>query len=272
MAPAKLYGKSAGGLHVNVCGLTIEMPARAHAYGRLVNTQEVIGAHDVVQRFHFQHHMLQSGRLAWHAWRESEAVMARVAAQEAQANVVVDVYPITQPEAQYASIKIMRPLGILDREQYVPQTYDVKIAGIAHRLFVNLEAIRQSQTMPIGVLELDEVSHMPFKTFLATTRTPIDAADFELRLPLGKFVGPANVQSNVVKNWFRSCARGDSVLIVIRPNIRDPSVGRRCGGKSQHITGKIREPFAIRHANADLHNLLDRCHGRPSFRSNCDGQ
>jgi hypothetical protein len=39
--------------------------------------------------------MLQSGSLARHAWGESDAVMAVIAAQETQTNVIVDTYPIT---------------------------------------------------------------------------------------------------------------------------------------------------------------------------------
>src|SRR4029077_16815384 len=123
----------------------------------------------------------------------------------------------------------MRPLGVLDREQHMTQACDVKITGIAHRLFVDLEAIRQSQRMSIRVLELDEVSHMPFKTFLPATGTPIDVPGSELGLPLGKFVRPSDVQSNVVKNWLPSGARGNPVLITIRPDIRDLSVQRRGG-------------------------------------------
>ena len=49
MAPAKFYGKSAGGLHINVYGLTINMPAGSHAYGCLVDAQEVIGAHHIIE-------------------------------------------------------------------------------------------------------------------------------------------------------------------------------------------------------------------------------
>ena len=95
VAPAKLNGKSAWGLHINMYGLAIEMPARSHTNGRLADAQEVIRAHDIIERFHFQHYMLQPGRLARHAWGEGHTVMAFVATQEAQTNVVVDVYPIT---------------------------------------------------------------------------------------------------------------------------------------------------------------------------------
>src|SRR5882724_5492476 len=144
VAPAKLYGKSPWGLYINVYGLTVNVPARSHTNGRLVDAQEVIRAHDVIERLHFQHYVLQPGRLAWHAWSESHTVMALVATQEAQTNVVVDAYPITQAKAQHTGVELMRPLGVLYRQQHVSQAQDTQITGIAHRLFVNLKAIRQS--------------------------------------------------------------------------------------------------------------------------------
>ena len=49
MAPAKLHGKSRRGLHINMYGLTIGMPAWSHADGRSVGPQEVIRAHDVIE-------------------------------------------------------------------------------------------------------------------------------------------------------------------------------------------------------------------------------
>ena len=38
--------------------------------------------------------------------------MPFIATQEAQTNVVVDVYPITQAEAQHTGVEVMRPLGV----------------------------------------------------------------------------------------------------------------------------------------------------------------
>ena len=107
VTPAEFYGKSTRGLHVYVHGLTIDVAAGAHAYRRLVDAQEMIGAHDVIERFHFEHYMLQPGGFARHAWRESQAVMTLVAAQEAQTNVLIDVDPITQAKAQHAGVEIM---------------------------------------------------------------------------------------------------------------------------------------------------------------------
>src|SRR6266496_736018 len=106
LGPAEFDGKSARCLHVNVDGLTIDVPAGAHTNGRLADAQEMIRAHDVIERLHFEHDMLQPGRFARHAWRESHAVVTLVAAQEAQTNVVVDVDPITQAKAQHAGVKI----------------------------------------------------------------------------------------------------------------------------------------------------------------------
>jgi hypothetical protein len=121
VAPTKLYGKSAWRLHVNVYGLTINVPAGSHTNGRLMDAQEVIRAHDVIERLHFQHYVLQPGRLARHARSEGHTVMPFVAAQEAQTNVVVDAYPITQAEAQHTGVEVMRPLGVRYRQQHVSQ-------------------------------------------------------------------------------------------------------------------------------------------------------
>jgi hypothetical protein len=49
MAPAKLYGKSPWGLHINVYGLAIRMPAGSHAYGCLVEAEEVVGTHHIIE-------------------------------------------------------------------------------------------------------------------------------------------------------------------------------------------------------------------------------
>ena len=107
MAPAKLHGKSPRGLHIDMYGLTIGMPAWSHADGRFVEPQKVIGAHDVIERINFEHHMLQPGRLTRHTWCESDAVMTRVAAQETQANMVVDAYPVAQAKAQHTGVKVV---------------------------------------------------------------------------------------------------------------------------------------------------------------------
>ena len=119
LAPAEFDAKSAGCLHVNVDGLTVDVAAGAHTNGRLAYAQEMIRGHDVIERLHFEHDMLQPGRFAWHAWRESHAVVTLVAAQEAQTNVVVDVDPITQAKAQHAGVETMRALGVCYREQHV---------------------------------------------------------------------------------------------------------------------------------------------------------
>jgi len=71
----------------------------------------MIRAHDVIEQLHFEHYMLQPGRFARHAWRENHAGMTLVAAQEAQTNVVVDVYPITQAKVQHTGVEIMRAVG-----------------------------------------------------------------------------------------------------------------------------------------------------------------
>src|SRR3970040_1735896 len=63
MAPAKLDGKSSRSLHIDMHRLTIDVPAGAHADGCLAHAQEVIGAHDIIERLHFQHHVLQSRSL-----------------------------------------------------------------------------------------------------------------------------------------------------------------------------------------------------------------
>src|SRR5215510_11842082 len=115
VTPAKFYGKSARGLHINVYGLTIDVAAGPHTNRCLVDAQEVIRAHHIIERFHFQHDVLQTGRFSGHARSESHTVMACVAAQEAQTNVVIDPYPITQAEAQYAGVEIMRALGVFHR-------------------------------------------------------------------------------------------------------------------------------------------------------------
>src|SRR5262245_9273472 len=115
VTPTKLYGKSARGLHINVYGLTIDVTAGPHTDGCLVNVQEVIRAHDIIERFNFQHDVLQPRRFSGHARSKSHTVVSRVAAQEAQTNVVVDPYPITQAEAQHAGVEIMRALGVFHR-------------------------------------------------------------------------------------------------------------------------------------------------------------
>ena len=63
MAPTKLHGKSPGCLHINMHGLTVGMAPGSHADGRFAQPQEMIGAHDVVERFDFEHHMLRRGDL-----------------------------------------------------------------------------------------------------------------------------------------------------------------------------------------------------------------
>src|SRR5215475_2580840 len=115
VSPAKLDGKSARSLHIDVYGLTVDVAAGPHTNRCLMNSQEVIRAHHIIERLHFQHDVLQTGRFPGRAWSESHTVVARVATQEAQANVVVDTYPITQAETQHAGVEIMRALGVFHR-------------------------------------------------------------------------------------------------------------------------------------------------------------
>src|SRR5215475_7645159 len=99
VSPAKLDGKSARSLHIDVYGLTIDVATGPHTNRCLMNAQEVIRAHHIIERLHFQHDVLQPRRFSGHARSESHTVMTCVAAQEAQTYVVVDPYPITQAEA-----------------------------------------------------------------------------------------------------------------------------------------------------------------------------
>ncbi len=117
------------------------MPARPHANRRLVDAQKVIGTHDIIERLYLEHDMLQAGRLAWHAGRERQTVMALVAAQETQTDLIVDINPITQAKAQHAGVEIMRTLGVLDSEQHMAQTQNLQIPRVVHRFLVNSEAV-----------------------------------------------------------------------------------------------------------------------------------
>ena len=114
--------------------------------------------------------------------------------------------------------------------------------------------------MTIGILELDKVSHLPFETFLPTAWAPIDVFGRERGFPLGKCVRPADIKANVIKHRLRSRTRGQAVLIAIDPYVRHGSVRRVGGRKTKHVVGKMRECFAIRHADTNLHNLFYRCH------------
>ena len=67
--------------------------------------------------------------------------MARIAAQEAQTNVVVDVYPIAQAKPQHGRVEIMRALGVLHGQQHMAQTQNTQIAGVAHWLLFDFEAV-----------------------------------------------------------------------------------------------------------------------------------
>src|SRR4026208_929828 len=80
VAPAELHGESPRRLSINMHRLTVDVPAGAHADRRLVNAQEMVRAHDIVERLHFKHDMLQSWRLAGHARSERQTVVALVAA------------------------------------------------------------------------------------------------------------------------------------------------------------------------------------------------
>ena len=52
LAPAKLHGKSARRLRINMNGLTVDVPAGSHTDRRPAHAQEMIRAHDIVERFH----------------------------------------------------------------------------------------------------------------------------------------------------------------------------------------------------------------------------
>src|SRR5262245_41455927 len=102
---------------------------------------------------------------------------------------------------------------------------------------------------------------MPLKTFVSTAGAPIDAFGSELGFPRSKLVGPADVEPDVIERRLDRGARGDAVLITIRPDVSNLSIGRRDGGKSEQVTGKTRKALAVRHTDADLHDIFDRCHG-----------
>src|SRR5574341_1481749 len=108
---------------------------------------------------------------------------------------------------------------------------------------------------------------MSFGALRRVAVAPIDAFGAELGFPLGKLSGAADVEPDIVEHRLRSRARGNAMPILIRPHIGNLSVRRSTDRKSQHVTGKILESFAIRHADADLHDIVDCRHGRPSFRS-----
>jgi hypothetical protein len=54
--------------------------------------------------------------------------------------------------------------------------------------------------MAIGILELDKVSHLPFETFSLAAWAPTEIFDCELGFPLGKRVGPADIEA-FVQAW-----------------------------------------------------------------------
>src|SRR5687767_6118782 len=80
LAPAKLHGESARRLRINMNGLTVDVPAGSHTDRRPAHAQEMIRAHDIVERFHLEHDMLQPRRFAGHARSERQTVVARVTA------------------------------------------------------------------------------------------------------------------------------------------------------------------------------------------------
>ena len=51
----------------------------------------------------------------------------------------------------------------------------------------------------IGILEFDKISHVSFDTFLRGAAAPIDPLGRELRLPLGKFFRPTDVEPYVAQ-------------------------------------------------------------------------
>src|SRR5687767_130199 len=119
--------------------------------------------------------------------------------------------------------------------------------------------------MTIGIPELDKISHLPFETFLLVACAPIDVLGCEFGFPLVKRVTPTDVKTNVVKHRLRSRTRGQAMWIAIDPHIRHISIGRVGSRKPQHVMGETRECFTIRHAEANLHNVLYRTHGRFPF-------
>src|SRR5262245_60192564 len=265
VAPAEFYGKSARRLYVNMHRLTVGVTAWAHTNGRLVVAQEMIEEHDVIEGFDFEHDMLQPGQFARHARRESHAVMTLVAAQEAQANFLVDVDPITQTKAQHAGVEIMRALRVRYRKQHMAQAQNTQFAGIAHRILVDFKAIRQLNNMTIGVGEFDEIDDAPFGAFFRASAAPIDSFSCELGLPLGKLFSAADIETDVLQNRLHRRICRDAMWILIGSQIGNSPVGRSAGGKSQEITRKIFKFFAIRHTDADLHDILDCRHGTPSL-------
>src|SRR5438046_10725116 len=119
--------------------------------------------------------------------------------------------------------------------------------------------------VPIGVLELDKVSHMSFDTLLRRAVAPIDSFGCELGPPLGKLFRPFDVEPHIAQERFRGCPRCNAMLILVRPHIRDLSVRRSGRRTSEHTTPKFLESFPLRHAHRDPHNTLRSRHGRPSY-------
>src|SRR5678815_3421144 len=94
--------------------------------------------------------MLQPGRLARHAWRESDTVMTLVAAQETQTDTVVEVDPVAQAKAQYSGVKVVRPLGILHREQHMAKACDVQLARVNDCLLYTSDAADERSSVDLG--------------------------------------------------------------------------------------------------------------------------
>src|SRR5262245_45106660 len=119
----------------------------------------------------------------------------------------------------------------------------------------------------IGVLEFDKVGHMSFDTFHRGAAAPINPFGCKRRLPFGKLFRPPDVETDVAQRRFRSRTCCYSVLILIRPYISDLPVRRSCDRKSQHVTRKLLETFAVSDIDPDLHNIVDSSHNGPSGRS-----
>jgi hypothetical protein len=120
-------------------------------------------------------------------------------------------------------------------------------------------------TLSVGILELDKVSYLPFAAFVPAACAPGYIFGPELVFPLGKGVRPADIEANVIQHGLASRTRGQAMWIAIDPQIRRISIGRVGGRQTKHVMGKIREGFAIRRADADLHDLFNRTHGKFPF-------
>src|SRR5574341_1431131 len=101
--------------------------------------------------------------------------------------------------------------------------------------------------MTVGVFEFDEISYLPFETFLAAARPPVHVIGRKLGFPLGKRVAPADVEANVTEHRRGRRARGQAIPIAIDPRVCNRSFGRVGGRKTKNLPSETPECFAIRH-------------------------